>query len=45
MQSEIHGPDLQAFGQNLRQRRIALRLTQQELGEYGKLHVQPYRKD
>ena len=33
MQSEIHGPDLQAFGQNLRQRRIALRLTQQELGD------------
>ena len=33
MQQEMHGPDLKALGQNLRQRRIALRMTQQELGD------------
>lgn len=33
MQNEIHGPDLHALGDNLRRRRVALRLTQQDLGD------------
>ena len=33
MQNEVHSPDLHALGNNLRRRRIALRLTQQDLGD------------
>ena len=33
MQKDIHGPDLYSLETNLRRRRTALRLTQQELGD------------